>query len=71
MPEPEQLVPGSAGLATDDSRRSNPEPEQHGQGDYLLRELGADPVWLRHCEHTPVLFVCSIHPYLPSVGLNK
>ena len=23
---------------------------------------GADPVWLRHCEHTPVLFVCSVPP---------
>ena len=22
----------------------------------------ADPVWLRHCEHTPVLFVCSVPP---------
>ena len=27
---------------------------------------GADPVWLRHCEHMPVLFVCSIPPYLPT-----
>ena len=26
---------------------------------------GADPVWLRHCERTPVLFVCSITPSLP------
>ena len=24
--------------------------------------VGANPVWLRHCEHTPVLFVCSIPP---------
>ena len=24
--------------------------------------VGAGPVWLRHCEHTPVLFVCSIPP---------
>ena len=23
---------------------------------------GAGPVWLRHCEHMPVLFVCSIPP---------
>jgi len=23
---------------------------------------GAGPVWLRHCEHTPVLFVCSVPP---------
>ena len=26
---------------------------------------GADPVWLRHCERTPVLFVGSITPSLP------
>jgi len=37
----------------------------------MRRERGADPVWLRHCEHRPVLFVCSIPPYLPSVRLNK
>ena len=23
---------------------------------------GAGPVWLRHCEHTPVLLVCSVPP---------
>ena len=32
---------------------------------------GADPVWLRHCERTPVLFVCSIPPSLPTAQLNK
>ena len=24
--------------------------------------MEAGPVWLRHCEHTPVLFVCSVPP---------
>ena len=74
VPEPERLGPGSAGspgLATDGSRRSNLEPEQREQGGYTCHERGADPVWLRHCEHTPVLFVCSIPPYLPSARLNK
>ena len=71
MPEPERLGPGSAGLATDGSQRSNLEPEQRGQGGYTRRERGADPVWLSHCEHMPVLFVCSIPPYLPSARLNK
>ena len=34
-------------------------------------EWGKDPVWLRHCERTPVLCVCSIPPYLPSARLNS
>ena len=74
MPEPEQLGPGSAGSpgpATDGSRQINLEPEQRGQGGYARRKRGADPVWLRHCEHTPVLFICSIPPYLPSAQLNN
>jgi len=62
---------GSPGPATDGSRRSNLEPDQRGQGSYTRREWGADPVWLRHCEHTLVLLVCSIPPYLPSARLNK
>ena len=28
-------------------------------------------MWLRYCERTPVLFVCSIPPSLPIVRLNK
>ena len=28
-------------------------------------------MWLRHCERTPVSFVCSIPPSLPIVQLNK
>ena len=37
----------------------------------MRSERGADPVGLRYCEHTPVLFVCSIPPYLPSARLNS
>ena len=32
---------------------------------------GADPMWLTHCELTPVLSVCSIPSALPTVRLNK
>ena len=75
MPEPERLGPGSAGSpgpATDGSQRSNLEPESVGrEATHTVNGEGADPVWLRHFEHTPVLFVCSIPPYLPSVLLNK
>ena len=74
VPEPERLGPGSAGSpgpATDGSWQSNLEPEQLGQGGYTRRERGADPVWLRHCEHTPVLFVCSIPPSPQRVSLKK
>ena len=34
---------------------------------------GASPVWLRHCEHTPVLFVCSVplpHSAMEQVSLK-
>ena len=73
VPEPEQLGRGSAGLTTDGSRRSNLEPEQRGQGGYTRREPGSDPVWLRHCEHTPVLFAASLPPHSATeqVSLKK
>ena len=34
---------------------------------------GADPVWLRHCEHTPVLFAASLPPHSATeqVSLKK
>ena len=65
VPEPEQLRPG---------RRMQP---RAGLGWFLVEQprawavwagrvhtpwAGAGPVWLRHCEHTPVLFVCSDPP---------
>ena len=46
----------SLGLASDGSWQSNVEPEQ------CAPCAGACPVGLRHGEHTPVLFVCSIPP---------
>ena len=44
----------SPGPASDGSWWSNLEPE------LCAPWAGAGPAWLRHCEHTPVLFVCSI-----------
>ena len=74
VPEPEQLRPGKyrqprAGHGWFPAEQ--PKPKQLGQRGYTRHERGADPVWLRHCEHTPVLFVCSIPPYLPSARLNN
>ena len=52
----------SPGPASDGSQWSNLEPEQCGQGGYKGRERGQAQCGLRHCEHTPVLFVCSVPP---------
>ena len=57
--EPEQLRMGRcihprAGLRQFPA--SNVEPE------WCAPQAGAGPAGLRHCEHTPVLFVCSIPP---------
>ena len=46
----------SPGPASDGSQRGNLDPE------LCVPWAGAGPVWLRHCEHTPVLFVCSVPP---------
>ena len=74
VPEPEQLGPG----------RCRQPKASHGwfpaeqprawavwAGRLHAPWVGADPVWLRHCEHTPELFVCSIPPFLPTARLNK
>ena len=65
VPEPERLGPG---------RYRQP---RAGHGWFLAEQprawevwagrlhvpwAGADPVWLRHCEHTPVLFAASLPP---------
>ena len=63
-PEPERLV-GSAcnpGPASDSSWQSNLESEQCRLGKHPRHEWGAKPVWLNHCEHMPVIFVCSVPP---------
>ena len=75
MPEPERLGPGSAGLATDGSRRSNLEPEHRGQGGYTRRERGRPGVAEALRAHASV--ICLQHPSLPphsaaeQVSLNK
>ena len=57
----------SLGPASDSSRWSNVEPEQ------CARRAGAGPAWLRHCEHTPVLFAASLSPHSATeqVSLKK
>ena len=45
----------SPGPALDSSRQSNLEPKPKP---WEVANLG----WLRHCKHTPVLFVCSVPP---------
>ena len=46
----------SPGQALDGSGQSNLKPK------LCAPRAGAGPVWLRHCEHMPVLFVCSVPP---------
>ena len=65
VPEPEWLRPGRcmqprAGLG----RFLAEQPRAWAVWEGRAHELwaGAVPVWLRHCEHTPVLFVCSVPP---------
>jgi len=68
MPEPEQLGPGrymqpraALGLFS----AEQPRARAVWAGRLHAPLVGADPVWLRHCERTPVLFVCSILPPSP------
>ena len=63
--EPEQLRPGRcmqprAGLA----RFPAEQPRAWAVWARIAHTpwVGAGPMWLRHCKHTPVLFVCSIPP---------
>ena len=74
VPEPEWLGPGrcmqpraSLGLFPVEQPRAR----AVWAGRLHAPLAGADPVWLRHCDRTPVLFVCSIPPSLPTVQLNK
>ena len=68
VPEPERLGPGRcmqsrAGLKLFPAEQ--PRARAVWAGRLHVPGAGADPVWLRHCERTPVLFVCSITPSLP------
>jgi len=65
VPEPEQLRPvrcmqPSAGLGWFLVEHPRAWAVWAGRGHVLWAWTG--PVWLRHCEHMPVLFVCSIPP---------
>jgi len=45
--------------------KSNLEPEQCRPGKHTPPWAGANPVWSRHCEHSPhmpVIFICSVPP---------
>ena len=73
VPEPEQLKPGRcmhprAGLGRFPVEQ--PRTWAMWAGRVPAPWAGAGPVWLRHCEHTPVLFVSSVPPS-PTVWLNK
>ena len=66
VPEPERLRPGRckqprAGCGWIPAEQ--PTAWAVWPGRLHARWAGAGPVWLRHCEQTPVLFVCSVPPY--------
>ena len=57
--EPEQLRPGRCVQPTAGLRRF---PAEQQEPERCVLCAGTCPAWLRHCEHTPVLFICSIPP---------
>ena len=65
VPEPEQLRPGR-GMKPRASIRRFPVEQPRAWAVWAGRVhapwAGTGPVWLRHCEHMPVLFVCSVPP---------
>ena len=65
VPEPERLRPWR-GMQHGVSLRRFPEEQPRAWAVWAWREhvpwAGTDPVWLRYCKHTPVLFVCSVPP---------
>ena len=65
VPEPEQLRPGRCMQPRAGFGRF-PVEQPRAWAVWVGRAhapwAGAGPVWLRHCEHTPVLFVCSVPP---------
>jgi len=77
LPEPEQLRPGKCiqpGAGLRQFPAGQPRAWAVWTGRAHARWAGAGPVWLRHCEHTPVLFVCSVppsHSVTEQVSLKK
>ena len=67
VPKPERLRTGRC-MQPRASLRRFPEEQHRAWAVWAGRahavSAGASPVWLRHCKHTPVLFVCSIPPSL-------
>ena len=65
VPEPEWLRPGRCIQPRPDLGRfpgEQPRAWAVFAGRAHVPWAGAGPVWLRHCEHMPVLFVCSVPP---------
>ena len=65
MPEPERLRPGRCMQPTASLGwflEEQPRAWAVWAGRVHVPSAGAGPVWLRHCKHTPVLFVCSVPP---------
>ena len=64
-PEPERLRPGRCMQPRAGLRRfpvEQPRAWAVWAGRVHTPWAGTGPVWLRHCEHMPVLFVCSVPP---------
>ena len=65
VPEPERLRPGRCMQPRAGLRRflaEQPRAWAVWAGRAHVTWAGAGPVWLRHCEHMPVLFVSSVPP---------
>ena len=65
VPEPERLRPGRCMRPRASLRWSlaeQPRAWAGWTGRAHVPWAGAGPVWLSHCEHTPVLFVCRVPP---------
>ena len=65
VPESEQLRPGRCMQPRAGLRRfpvEQPRAWAVWAGRAQAPWVGAGPVWLRHCKHMPVLFVCSVPP---------
>ena len=65
VPEPERLRPGRCMQPRAGLRRllvEQPRAWAVWVGRVHTLWVGTGPVWMRHCEYAPVLFVCSVPP---------